>query len=102
MYAPRELNVRMKFEDMPGRTSGSLPHPGAAISYRASGRSLQKETAPNNNDVLKSGVHQTAAEPKRLAGTLSTRTSAGSRLPTRSQAQFVPSRKCGVSGGQAK
>jgi hypothetical protein len=75
MYAPREPNVRMKFGDAPGRTSGSLPRRDAAISYHATGKSVHKETAPNNDDVQKSQALQTAAEPKRLAGTLSTRKS---------------------------
>jgi len=75
MYEPRDTNVRMKFEAMPGRMSGSLPRPDAEISYRTTGRSVHKETAPNNNDVHKSGSLQTAGKSKRLAGTLSHRKS---------------------------
>jgi len=50
MYAPREPNVRMKHEELPGRTSHSLPGAGARISYRDSGSSVLKEIALGNKD----------------------------------------------------
>jgi hypothetical protein len=81
MYAPREPNVRMKLEELPGRTSHSLPRAGARISYRDSGSSVLKGIALGNKDSLKSRALHSPAEPTRLMGTLSAQTMAAVQSP---------------------
>src|SRR5450759_1307397 len=50
MYAPREPNVRMKLEELPGRTSHSLPRAGAHARRFASHWSHAVRTSPPTHD----------------------------------------------------